>query len=216
MSIESLLHTILSMDVRYLLVPIVIIVIAFLICAAISRKRRPCTHNFWRCIMSMFNVNPHRHDPYRNFKFRVLLDGQAIPGITNVAPLTRLTEAVINRQGGDPSNFRISPGTTKFEPIILERGLSHDTTFEDFANLVFNIQGDASSSLKNYRKDLIIELLNLQGQTAMSFKVYRCWVSEYQSLPALDANDSCVAIERIVLQHEGWERDSTIGEPTET
>ncbi len=166
--------------------------------------------------MAMFNVNSHRFDPYKNFKFRVKWDGKYVPGISKISPLSRITEPLIHREGGGPSNFRLSPGTTKYEPIVLERGLSHDTEFEKWANLVFNVSGDAGVSLKDYKKDVLIELLNLQGTTVMAFIVYRCWVSEYQSLPELDANDKCVAIERIVLQHEGWERDAAVSEPQET
>lgn len=166
--------------------------------------------------MAMFNVNTHRFDPYKNFKFRVKWDGEYIPGISKISPLKRMTDPVIYREGGDPSMFRISPGTTRFEPIILERGLSHDTAFEDWANMTFNISGDAAISLKNYRKDISIDLFNLQGTKVMAFVVYRCWVSEYQSLPELDANGACIAIEKITLQHEGWERDISVGEPQET
>lgn len=170
----------------------------------------------WRFLMAMFTVNTHRFDPYKNFKFRVKWDGKYVPGISKISPLTRMTEAVIHREGGDPSNFRLSPGTTKYEPIVLERGLSHDTAFEDWANIVFNVSGDSGISLKNYKKNIVIELFNLQGAKVMAFNVYRCWVSEYQSLPELDANSKCIAIEKIVLQHEGWERDTSIVEPQET
>ncbi len=166
--------------------------------------------------MAMFSVNPHRFDPYKNFKFRVKWDGKYIAGITRVSPLTRTTDAVVIRSGGDTSNYRVSPGATIFTPITLERGLTHDPDFEEWANLTYNYQGDAAMSLKDYRKDVIVELFNLQGSLAMSFKVFRCWVSEYQALPALDANENCVAIERIVLQHEGWDRDREVSEPTET
>ena len=166
--------------------------------------------------MVMFTVNTHRFDPYRNFKFRVKWDGKYVPGISKISPLTRMTETVIHREGGDQSNFRLSPGTTNYEPIALERGLSHDTTFEDWANIVFNVRGDSGVSLKNYKKNIVIELFNLQGMKVMAFIVYNCWVSEYQSLPELDANGKCIAIEKIVLQHEGWERDASIVEPQET
>ena len=166
--------------------------------------------------MAMFNVNIHRLDPYKNFKFRVKWDGRYIEGISKVSALTRMTEAVFHREGGDPSNFRVSPGTTSFEPIVLERGLSHDNAFEEWANMVFNMNGDSSVSLKDYKKDIIIDLFNLQGSLVMSFKVYRCWISEYQPLPELDANNRSIAIERIVLQHEGWERDTEVVEPQET
>ena len=166
--------------------------------------------------MAMFNVNTHRLDPYKNFKFKVKWDGKYIAGISSISALTRMTDTVIHREGGDPSNFRVSPGTTSFEPIVLERGLSHDTAFEEWANMIFNMQGDGSISLKNYKKDITIDLFNLQGSRVMSFKVYRCWISEYQPLPELDANKNCVAIERIVLQHEGWERDTEVVEPQES
>jgi phage tail-like protein len=165
--------------------------------------------------MAMFSVNPHRFDPYRNFKFRVKWDGEYIKGISKVSSLTRSTEPVIHREGGDPSNYRIAPGTTQFDPIVLERGLSHDTAFEDWANMTFNIQGDSGMSLQNYRKNIFIEIVNLQGSMVMAFIVYRCWVSDYQALPELDSNNNCIAIEKIVLQHEGWERDQSIGEPQE-
>jgi phage tail-like protein len=165
--------------------------------------------------MAMFNVNPHRQDPYKNFKFRVKWDGKYIAGISKISGLTRITEPVVHRDGGDRSSFKISPGTTSFEPIMLERGLTHDPEFENWANLVFNIQGDNSISLKNYKKDMVIDLFNLQGSLVMSFMVYRCWISEYQPLAELDANNNGVAIERIVLQHEGWERDTAVTEPAE-
>lgn len=165
--------------------------------------------------MAMFSVNLHRLDPYKNFKFRVKWDGQYVAGISKVSALTRTTDAVVHRAGGEPSHFHVSPGTTSFEPITLERGLTHDPAFEEWANQVYSPQGDAAVSLQNYRKDINIDLFNLQGSLVMSFRVYRCWVGEYQALPALDANANCVAIERIVLQHEGWERDQSVTEPTE-
>ena len=166
--------------------------------------------------MGIFNVNTHRLDPYQNFKFRIKWDGQYIPSILRVSPLRRVTEPVIYRVGGDPSHPRVAPGITSFEPIAIERGLTHDTSFEQWANLVFNPQGDASMSLKNYRKDIAIELLNHQDMVVMAFIVRRCWVSEYQALPELQAAAGCLAIERLVLQHEGWERDISVTEPQET
>lgn len=164
----------------------------------------------------MFTVNSNRYDPYRNFKFRVKWDGKYIAAISKISALSRNTEAIKHREGGDASAFRYAPGLTRFEPVILERGLSHDSAFEDWANMVFNIEGDRATSLKKYRKDIVIELYNLQGALAMAFKVYRCWVSEYQCLPELDAYGTCTAFEKIVLHHEGWERDKEVKEPTET
>lgn len=166
--------------------------------------------------MAQFSVNTHRFDPYKNFKFRVKWDGRYVAGVSKVSPLKRTTELVNHREGGDPSSDRISPGRSKFDPVTLERGVTHDPDFEDWANLVFNTDGDAAVSLKNFRKDILIELRNLQGQVVKAYKLYRCWVSEYQALPDLDANANAVAIERIVLQIEGWERDTSVTEPTET
>ena len=166
--------------------------------------------------MAQFSVNTHRFDPYKNFKFRVKWDGRYVAGVSKVSALKRTTELVNHREGGDPSTDRISPGRTKFEPITLERGVTHDPEFELWANLVYNTDGDAAMSLKNFRKDIIVELLNLQGKVVKSYKIFRCWVSEYQSLPELDANANAVAIEMMVLQNEGWERDQAVTEPTES
>lgn len=163
--------------------------------------------------MAEFTVNTDRFDPYKNFKFRVKWDGKYVAGVSKVSALKRTTEIVEHRQGGDPSTSRKSPGLTKYEPITLERGVTHDPEFENWANLVFHTDGDAAVSLKNFRKDIIIELFNLSGQKVKAYKVYRCWVSEYQALPELDANANAVAIEMMVIQNEGLERDLDVTEP---
>jgi phage tail-like protein len=163
-----------------------------------------------------FTVNASRFDPYKNMKFRIKWDGRYVAGVSKISALKRSTEPVTHREGGDPSTSRVSPSVWKFEPITLERGRTHDPEFEKWANLIYSTDGDAAISLKDFRKDLIIELLNEQGTVALAFKVYRCWVSEYQALPELDANAHAVAIEHMVLQNEGWERDVDVTEPTET
>jgi len=163
-----------------------------------------------------FAVNAQRFDPYKNFKFRVKWDGKYVAGMSKVSTLKRSTEAVTHREGGDPSTSRVSPSTWKFEPITLERGVTHDPEFENWANLNYNTDGDMAISLEKFRKDIIIELLNEQGVVAKAYKVYRCWVSDYQALPELDANAHAVAIEHLVLQNEGWERDPAVTEPKQT
>jgi phage tail-like protein len=163
-----------------------------------------------------FPVNTHRFDPYKNMKFRIKWDGRYVAGVSKISALKRSTEVVTHREGGDPSTSRLSPSLFKFEPITLERGVTHDLEFEAWANKVYNTDGDAAVSLKAFRKDVIIELLNEQGKVAKAYKVYRAWVSEYQALPELDANGHAVAIEHMVLQNEGWERDLAVSEPTET
>jgi phage tail-like protein len=166
--------------------------------------------------MTQFTVNSSRLDPYKNFKFRLIVDGRVVAGISKISALKRTNRPVIHREGGERSLSHVSPGSWQFEPITLERGVSHDTDFENWANLGFNLAGDAAISLKDFRKDIVIQLLNGQGVVVKAFHVFRCWVSEYQVLPELDANGDAIAIEYIVLQNEGWERDDSISEPVET
>ncbi|MCP4664132.1 MAG: phage tail protein [bacterium] len=166
--------------------------------------------------MPQFTVNAERFDPYRNFKFRIKWDNQYVAGLSKCSALKKTTEVTDWREGGDPSSSRKLPGKTSYEAITLEAGVTHDTTFEEWANLVNNFQGDASMSLKNFRKPVTIDVFNLQGNVVLSYNVYRCWVSEYQALPELDASGNAVAIRTIKLENEGWERDTAVTEPTET
>jgi phage tail-like protein len=167
--------------------------------------------------MPEFTVNPARVDPYKNYKFRVKWDGRYVAGISRVSALVRTTEVVEHREGGDPSTSHKSPGLTKYEPITLERGVTHDTAFEDWANLVWKLGAGlgAEVALKEFRKDIIIEFYNEAGQLVLAYRVYRCWVSEYQALPDLDADANAVAIQHIKLENEGWERDTNVPEPVE-
>src|SRR6185369_9003781 len=151
-----------------------------------------------------FPVNTSRFDPYKNMKFRIKWDGKYVAGVSKISALKRSTEPVTHREGGDPSTSRVSPSTWKFEPITLERGRTHDPEFEKWANLIYSTDGDAAISLKDFRKDIIIEVLNEQGTVALAYKVYRCWVSEYQAIAELDANAHAVLIEHCILQNEGW------------
>lgn len=167
--------------------------------------------------MTQFTVNPLRFDPYKNFKFRVKWDGKYVAGISKVSALKRTTEVLKHREGGDPSASRKSPGRTEYEAIALERGVTHDPEFERWANKVWLLNAGLGSevSLKDFRKDIILDFFNEAGQLALAYKIYRCWVSEYQALPELDANSSAIAIQLIVLQNEGWERDTSVAEPVE-
>lgn len=167
--------------------------------------------------MAQFNTNPQRFDPYKNFKFRVKWDGRYVAGISKLSSLRRTTEVITHREGGDPSTGRKSPGRINYEAITLERGVTHDPEFENWASKVWH-QGaglGAEISLKDFRKDLILELYNEAGQLAIAYKVFRCWVSEYQALPELDANANAVAIQYLKLENEGWDRDKDVVEPTE-
>lgn len=166
--------------------------------------------------MAQFTVNTARIDPYKNFKFRVVWDGQAVAGVSKVSGLKRTTELVSHRDGGDLSTKRHSPGVSSFEPITLERGITHDTAFEQWATKTFSVSGDADVSLKGFRKDINIDLYNLQGIKVRSWQVFRCWVSEYTAVPELDANANAIAFESIVLQCEGFARDEVVEEAEET
>src|SRR5881392_3414482 len=167
--------------------------------------------------MAEFTVNPQRFDPYKNFKFRVKWDGRYVAGISKVGGIKRTTEVVKHREGGDPSTTRKSPGRTEYEAITLERGVTHDTEFEKWANKVWNIGAGLGQevALKDFRKDLIVEVYNEAGQLAIAYKVYRCWVSEFQAQADLDANANATLIQSIKLENEGWERDYEVSEPSE-
>jgi phage tail-like protein len=167
--------------------------------------------------MAMFPANPMRLDPYKNFKFRVKWDGAYVAAVSKMSTLKRTTEVVAHRCGGDPSADHKSPGRNKYEAITLSRGLTQDMAFHDWAALVWNYGAALGSevSLANFRKDIYLEFYNEAGQLVMAYKIFRCWVSEYDAMPELDANANAIAIEMIKLETEGWERDTSVTEPTE-
>ncbi|PRQ09034.1 phage tail protein [Enhygromyxa salina] len=156
--------------------------------------------------MTQFPVNTTRIDPYKNFKFRVRWDGKLVCGVSKVSALKRSTEVVSHREGNDLSTPRHSPASSKFEAITLERGITFDPEFEEWASKVYSAEGDTAVSLAGLRKNITIELLNLQGTVVRAYDVVRCWVSEYTAQPELDANANAIAFETIVLQNEGFER----------
>jgi phage tail-like protein len=166
--------------------------------------------------MPQFTVNATRIDPYRNFKFHVIWDQRVVAGISKVSALKRTTEVVDHREGNDLSTPRRSPGRTSYDAITLERGVSFDPEFMNWANLVYNPQGDAAISLRNFRKNITINVRNLQGVVVRSYWVYRCWPSEHTAQQDLDANANAILIESLVLQNEGWELDPGVTEQAET
>lgn len=164
-----------------------------------------------------FTVNPSRLDPYKNFKFRIKWDGQYVAGVSKIGALVRHTEVIEERAGGDPSSAHKSPGVTQYDEITLSRGLTNDTAFEDWANKVWKLGAGLGSevALADFRKNIYLEVYNEAGQLAIAYKIYRCWPSEYEALPELDANNATEAIQRLTLQCEGWERDTSVPEPQE-
>ena len=165
--------------------------------------------------MAMFTANPRRVDPYKNYRFRVRWDGRVVAAVSKVSALKRTTEVVKHREGNDPSTQHHMPAQSMFEAITFERGVTFDTEFEKWANLVYDVGAAGFISLASFRKDIIIEFCDEDGNTAKAYKVFRCWVSEYQALPELDANANAVAIEHMKIENEGWERDTSIQEPAE-
>jgi phage tail-like protein len=167
--------------------------------------------------MVEFPVNPTRFDPYKNFKFRIKWDGAYVAGVSKVSALKRTTEVIEFRDGGDASASRKSPGRTEYDAITLERGLTQDRAFEDWANMLWRLGAGLGSevALADFRKEVVLEFYNEAGQLVLAYKIYRCWPSLYQALPPLDANSAEVAIEQLVLENEGWERDTSVTEPVE-
>ncbi len=167
-----------------------------------------------------FKTNTYRYDPYKNYRFKVKWDGNYVAGISKVGGLTRTTEVVKHREGGDPSVVRMSPGQSTFGPITLERGVTHDVSFEQWANKVWNYHNSTGTdhivSLEDFRKDITIEMYNEAGQKVIAYNVYRCWVSEFQAMPDLDGAGNAIAIQTLKLENEGWERDTSVAEPTDT
>jgi phage tail-like protein len=163
--------------------------------------------------MAQFTVNATRFDPYKSFMFRVKWDGQYVAGLSKMGALKRSTDPVVHRDGGDPTHERKSPGKSKYDAVTLERGVTHDPAFEEWANLVHSLKNPIS--LKNFRKDVTVDVFNEADQKVLSYHLFRCWVSEYQALPQLDAGTAAVAIETIKLELEEWERDESVTEPTE-
>jgi phage tail-like protein len=167
--------------------------------------------------MAIFPANPGRPDPYKNFKFRLKWDGQYVAGMSKVGTLKETMGVVKHRSGGDPSASQESRAPQRYDPITLERGLTLDKNFHDWAGLVWNRGSDLESevSLANLYKDIYLELYNESGQLAMAYTIYRCWVSEYQTAPHLEADPNAIAIQHIKLENQGWERDTSVTEPTD-
>ncbi len=171
--------------------------------------------------MAKFTVNPLRFDPYKNFKFRVKWSANGyVAGVSKISALKRTTEMVEHREGGDPSSSHKSPGRTKYEAITMERGVTQDREFEAWANQVWNFanaQAPADNrtlevSLKNFRRNLTIDVFNEAGQKVISYKVFNAWVSEFTAQTDLDANANAILIQSIKIEHEGWVRDPDVTE----
>lgn len=163
-----------------------------------------------------------RYDPYRNYRFRLILDGNYVAGVSKASGLTRTTQVVTHRAEGDPTTPRRMPGQSEYGAITLERGVSDDAAFLQWANKVWDYRnstgndgrdGESNQSLsqQDFRKDIILEMYNEAGQKVLAYTIYRCWPSEFSAGPELDSNGIAVAIQSLKLENEGWERN-TLGE----
>ena len=165
-----------------------------------------------------FSVNTTRFSPYAAFNFLVYLGTSTSPvaGVSKVSAVKRTTAPIEYREGGNPIVL-ISPGRTTYDAITMERGITFDTDFQDWADTVQKlVKGAPIRSLAQLRREVRVEMLNEIGQPVMRYFLHRCWVSEYQAMPDLDAGSTSVAIEHIKMENEGWEKDLTLTEPTET
>jgi phage tail-like protein len=165
----------------------------------------------------LFPANPNRFDPYKSYAFLVFLGGNTRPAaaVSGVGPVRRYTDVVEYREGDRAITLK-SPGRTYYDPVVLTRGVTQNAEFEDWANAAQVLTGgNPSTSLANLRRDMAIVLLNEERQPVRRYLFFRCWVSEYQALPFLDADASTTAFEHITVQNEGWERDTTLAEPHE-
>ena len=162
-----------------------------------------------------FVKNAHRMDPYKAYKFRIIMDGRPVLGVHKTGALKRTTQVVAHRSGGENSSDHKSPGRTSYDALTLERGITHDTEFEKWANLVHPFAGDVAMDLVNYKKELTLEVMNEKGHVALRYFLHDCWVSEFTAVPALDANSNAVAVESIKVELNGWERDVATQEPDE-
>jgi phage tail-like protein len=162
-----------------------------------------------------FVKNAHRIDPYKNYKFRIKWDGKTVLGVSKVGALKRTTQVVPYRSGGENSSDHKTPGRTAYDGLTLERGVTHDPEFEAWADKVHPYAGDAAMDLANYKKELVLEVLNEKGHVALRYFLHDCWVSEFTAVPALDANANAVAVEMVKIEMNGWERDKGTQEPDE-
>jgi phage tail-like protein len=164
-----------------------------------------------------FTVNINRYDPYKTYRFLVYFGTATSPvaAVSKVTGIKRSSDVIEYKEGGNPIILK-GLGRTKYDPITLERGITQDLDFANWANTAQVLDhGSASTSLANLRQNIRIDLLNEEGQPVWRFYVYRCWVSEYQALPDLDAGANAIAIEHLKLENEGWEQDTTLVEPKE-
>ncbi len=162
--------------------------------------------------MPRLTPNTNRFDPYRNFRFKVKWDNVYVAGLSKMSALKRSTEMVEWREAGENILSRKLPGKTKFEGVTLEAGLTYDASFQEWADLVNDFKSHSLVNLAEFRKDIIVDMFNESGVKVISYNLHRCWPSEYQAMPDLDAGANAVAITTLKLEVEWWDRDEAVTE----
>jgi phage tail-like protein len=163
---------------------------------------------------TLFPANLSRYNPYATYRFLVYFgpSPEPVAAVSKVSAIKRMADVIEYKEGGNAIILK-GLGRMKYDPITLERGVSQNKDFITWANYAQVLDhGHPTTSLANLRQELSIVLLNEEAQPVLRYLVHRCWVSEYQALPDLDAGANAVAIEHIKLENEGWEQDLTLAE----
>ncbi|POG54372.1 phage tail protein [Haloferax marisrubri] len=141
-----------------------------------------------------------RTDPYRQLRFILEIGGLVTAGFSR-CDLPSATSAVVEyREGADPPTPRKLPGLNEYGPLVLEVGVT-DRSLElsEWRTLVEQGRMDEA------RRDAAVVLLDATGNPAARWVFREAWPSKYDA-PRLDAMASEVAVERLVVVHEGFAR----------
>jgi phage tail-like protein len=165
--------------------------------------------------VSSFRGNTHRLDPYKNFKLRVTWDGSSVPGVDRASPLGWQADVTEYRDGADPDTVHHLPGRIHYEAIALEREVTRDTAFEQWADQVRRLSPGAGQTGASYRKNIRVEVLDAAGRVVLAYDAYQCWPSGYRVLAGLDAAGRGRVTEELTLSCEGWQRDAGVVWPAQ-
>ena len=140
-----------------------------------------------------------RNDPFRNFKFRLEIDGISQANFSEVTIGETATDAVDYREGTDPSHVRKLDGLTKYGNITLKWGV---TTSMDLYNWHKAI---VAGQIQSNRKQVAIVVQDESGADKARFVVSQAWPVKYQP-SALNGKGAEVFVELLDLANEGFER----------
>src|SRR5262249_41362310 len=134
-------------------------------------------------------------DPYRNFNFLVEIDGIAQGSFAECSGLGATTEVIEAREGSENTTVRKLPGKTTYSDITLKWGTTSSNELWRWRERV--IEGDVD------RKNGSIVVFDLRNkQEVLRWNFVRAWPSRWEG-PAFSAKGNDLAIETLVLAHEG-------------